>query len=311
MRIAIIGRSEILYEAALKLHDAGHKILIIITAKESPEYKITAQDFKKLAGKIKAEFLNTSEININSVNERLIALQPVDLAVSLNYPKIIGQNIIDLFRIGILNAHGGDLPRYRGNACQSWAIINGEDKIGLCIHKMKGDELDSGDIILKKYFPITINTRVGEVWEWMNKVVPDMFVESLNLLERNPEYIFESQSTNPENILRCYPRNPGDGKINWSESNENILRLINASSEPYSGAFCEYGDKKLIIWRASLIDDNENYLAVPGQISKIRPDGMVEVICGKGKLLIQEIEIDNIRTSKPQEILYSIRKRLK
>ena len=38
--------------------------------------------------------------------------------------------------------------RYRGNACQAWAILNGE-KISLCIHKMIGGELDSGDIITR------------------------------------------------------------------------------------------------------------------------------------------------------------------
>ena len=30
--------------------------------------------------------------------------------------------------VGILNAHGGDLSKYRGNACQAWAILNGEKK---------------------------------------------------------------------------------------------------------------------------------------------------------------------------------------
>ena len=47
------------------------------------------------------------------------------------------------------NAHAGDLPRYRGNACANWAIINGEDKVGLSIHKMDAG-LDSGPIIQKK-----------------------------------------------------------------------------------------------------------------------------------------------------------------
>ncbi|GAB1465742.1 hypothetical protein MASR2M54_12420 [Aliarcobacter cryaerophilus] len=51
-----------------------------------------------------------------------------EIAVSLNYSSIISQNVIDLFPLGVLNAHGGDLPRYRGNACQAWAIINGEEK---------------------------------------------------------------------------------------------------------------------------------------------------------------------------------------
>ena len=58
------------------------------------------------------------------------------------------------------NAHGGDLPRYRGNACQAWAIINGENKIGLCIHKMIGGELDISDIIARDFLKIDLGTKL-------------------------------------------------------------------------------------------------------------------------------------------------------
>ena len=79
--------------------------------------------------------------------------------------------------MGILNAHGGDLPRYRGNACQAWAILNGEEKIGLCIHKMIGGELDSGNIIAKEFLKIDINTKVTQVWGWMSTSIPKLFLK--------------------------------------------------------------------------------------------------------------------------------------
>ena len=74
----------------------------------------------------------------------------------MNYTGIIPQSIIDIFQYGILNAHGGDLPRYRGNARQAWAH-NGEKSIGLCIHKMIGGEIDMcGDIIARDYSKLRI-----------------------------------------------------------------------------------------------------------------------------------------------------------
>lgn len=45
MRIAIIGRTEILYDVAERLHDEGHELVCVLTAKEAPEYKRTADDF--------------------------------------------------------------------------------------------------------------------------------------------------------------------------------------------------------------------------------------------------------------------------
>jgi methionyl-tRNA formyltransferase len=315
MKIAIIGRTEALYKTAELLLDKGYDIPVIITAKEAPEYTKTAKDFEELAKKIGAKFLYASKFT-NKEIEVLKELVTVDsnddkwIGVSMNYPGVIQQEVIDIFDLGILNAHGGDLPRYRGNACQAWAILNGEKNIGLCIHKMVGGELDSGDIIERDYLSIDINTKITEVLKWMDQRIPQMFLNALNKLEKDNNYILEKQSTNPKDALRCYPRVPEDGRINWQDSNEKILRLINASNKPYAGAYCFYEDKKIIIWDAELYEDNENYCAIEGQIAEIRDDGSIVVITGKGNLKINEIESDNY-IGKPSEKIKSIRKRLK
>lgn len=311
LRIAIIGRSELLYNTALLLLEKGHKIPLIVTSKEAPEYEVSSEDFKKLSSRVNALFINTTKINHPDVINQISSLKKIDVAVSINYAGIIDQEIIDLFEIGILNAHGGDLPRYRGNACQAWAMINGEDKIGLCIHKMIGGELDSGDIIQRSFFPLNINTLIGEVWGWMSDSIPNMMLEAVNKLAADKFYVLESQSKNPEDALRCYPRNPDDGRINWGAKNEEILRLINASSEPYSGAFSYLGTMKVIIWRAKLELINENYLAIPGQVSSLNNDGSATIICGEGKLTITEIQVDDVRTNSVTSVIRSIRNRFK
>ena len=137
-----------------------------------------------------------------------------------------------------------------------------------------------------------------------------MFLNAVQKLERDPGYLLEVQSKDPGDALRCYPRLPEDGRIDWNRSAEEILHLINASNRPYAGAFCEYEDKKLIIWDAGLYDDDENFLAVPGQVAAVGKDGDIVVITGNGKLKIREIEYDN-DVSKPGKIIKSIRKRLK
>lgn len=309
--IAIIGRTEILYNTALNILNSGHQVSLIVTAKEAAEYKKTSSDFEQLAQKINATYIYTAKINTPDSISKIKKLPPIDMAVSVNYPGIISQEVIKLFNLGVLNAHGGDLPRYRGNACQAWAMINKEDKIGLCVHKMIGGELDAGDIITRKYYPINMNTRIGQVYAWMEKESPALFLEALKKLEKNPKYVLEKQSKNKQDALRCYPRSPEDGEIDWGNSNEDILRLINASSEPFAGAFCKYQGEKMVIWRAQIYQDDEIYLAVPGQITSLnRDDGSVVVATDQGKLLIQEIEFRDQRTS-PFTFIKSIRKRLK
>ena len=309
MKIAIIGRTEILYETVKFLLKNEHDIPLIITSKEAPEYTKTVKDFEELAHEINAKYLHTSKLSLKENIEFIKECGYIDIAVSLNFSSIISQEVIDLFPLGILNAHGGDLPKYRGNACQAWAIINGEDKIGLCIHSMIGGELDSGNIIEREYLNINSNTKVTECWQWMEKRIPFMFLNSVQKLQENSEYFLEEQSKDCKDVLRCYPRVLSDGKINWIKSNIEILRLINASNKPYSGAYCFYKNEKMIIWDAEIYEDNEIYLSEPRQVLMINKDGSIIIATGNGKLKINEVEC-NGHIMKPKDKVMTIRDRL-
>lgn len=306
MKIAIIGRTEILFDTVQILRQAGHSITCILTNKEAPEYTKTTADFECLASDLSIPFASTAQIK-NVI--AMLQAADSDIGVSFNYAGIIPKEITDLFPLGILNAHGGDLPRYRGNACQAWAILNGEDKIGLSIHRMIGGELDSGDIIARDYLAIDHNTKVTDTWEWLNQRIPDLFLQAINQLSNDPSYILEIQSNNPQDAYRCYPRMPEDGHIDWRQSALHVLRLINASTKPYAGAFCDYEGQKFIIWDAELVGEFENFSAVSGQVTRIG-DGFVEVACGEGKLRILSAEYAG-QVDTPNAWIKSIRKRLK
>lgn len=306
MKIAIIGRTEILYETLELLIKKGHEVPLIITSKEAPEYRKTSKDFEVLANKICAKYIYTN--TLDEYKDEIRAAN-CEIAVSLNYSSIISQDVIDLFPLGVLNAHGGDLPKYRGNACQAWAILNGEDKIGLCIHSMIGGEVDSGYIIEREYLDITTNTKVTKCWRWMAERIPTMFLNSAQKLAKDKKYILEKQSKNYKDALRCYPRTPEDGKIDWMKSNIEILRLVNASNKPYSGAYCFFENKKMIIWDAEIYEDNEIYLSEPRQVLTINKDGSIIVATGNGKLKINEVEF-NGRIMKPKDKVTTIRNRL-
>jgi UDP-4-amino-4-deoxy-L-arabinose formyltransferase/UDP-glucuronic acid dehydrogenase (UDP-4-keto-hexauronic acid decarboxylating) len=306
MRVAIIGRTEILYDTAVRLKAAGHEIVCILTAKEAPEYNRGREDFRKLASDWSIPFASSA---IVTENLDFLAQSRADIGVSINYSGVIPLEITSLFRLGILNAHGGDLPRYRGNACQAWAILNGEEKIGLCIHRMIGGELDSGDIIERTYLPININTTISQVMDWIGVVTPRLFIDALERLQRDPKFFLERQPKEPERALRCYPRRPEDGRIDWRRPARDVLRLINASGKPYAGAFCEFEEKKMILWSAELVEDNEVFCAVPGQVTALG-NCSVDVSCGAGKIRIHQVQVET-QIQHPRAWINSIRTRLK
>jgi methionyl-tRNA formyltransferase len=306
MRIAVIGRTEVLHASAERLRARGHVVALVATAREAPESRMTSRDFESYAASIDARFVASP--NAADLSAVLAELSPIDAGVSLNFPTVIPQAVIDRFRLGILNAHGGDLPRYRGNACQAWAILNGEPRIGLCIHRMIGRALDQGDIVARDYLPIDLATTITQVFQWMSSRTPALFEAALDRLEVDPGYSLARQSEDPADALRCYPRRPEDGRIDWRQPAEDVLRLINASTRPYQGAFCELEGQRLTIWSAELVHDGERFVAVPGQVTRVGA-GVIEVATGRGKVRLLEVEVATGEVVAGQ-LVRSIRQRL-
>ena len=81
------------------------------------------------------------------------------IALSFNWLNLLPSDFRSCFQYGVFNAHPGDLPKYKGNACPNWAMINGDEKIVIAVHEMV-DELDSGDIALKSSLEINENTYI-------------------------------------------------------------------------------------------------------------------------------------------------------
>jgi methionyl-tRNA formyltransferase len=278
LRIAIIGRSEALFNSMQLLHER-HEIVAVATARAAPEYAITAQDFLAWARERDIPAIGSAG---GAELDALCASVPADLALSVNYPRIIPQNIIDRFPLGILNAHGGDLPRYRGNACQAWAIINGEDRIGLCVHRMIGGEVDAGDVLARAYLDLGDDTYVGDCLDWIERETPGLFLDALSALERDSGFVLERQSPEPQDALRCFPRRPEDGRIDWRLPAQDVQRLVRASSRPFAGAYGHLDGRIVRVWRADVVQHHLPFVASPGQVLSIRP-GSIDVACGEAR----------------------------
>jgi methionyl-tRNA formyltransferase len=153
------------------------------------------------------------------------------MAKATTSAAVSGLTIIELFPAvhqrmqlpRILNTHADDLLRYRGNACQAWAILKDEDRIGLCIHRMIRGEMDSVDIITRDYLPIDLATELTRVLNWMTECAQALLLESIGRLNADPLYVLERQSKNPSHAVCCYPRRPEDGCGEWGQSAAKML----------------------------------------------------------------------------------------
>ena len=181
MKFAAFGRTKMLFDAILACLAGGHEAVLIGTCPAMPEYTVTERDFEQLARKIGCPFF--CDTNINSAEYlKMAQASGAEAAISVNWLTIIGSALMGEFKHGIINAHAGDLPRFKGNACPNWAILAGEPQVVLTLHQM-AVELDSGPILLQRAFPLGPDTYIGEVYRFLETAVPEMFRQVLDGLE--------------------------------------------------------------------------------------------------------------------------------
>lgn len=308
MRVALLGRTSILYSSINKIIGNGDEIVLLGTCKAAPEYEVKESDFENKAKELGVPFFNNSKINSPEIIELMKSVN-ADVALSVNWLTIIEQEAIGCFKYGILNAHCGDLPKYRGNACPNWSILMGDTSYAISIHYMEPGELDSGNIVLKKHYPIEENTTISDIYRNMEVEIPNLFCEAVTLLKCGMDS-GEKQSKNVMDSLRCYPRIPTDSFIDWSETCDQIMRNIKASTHPFQGTFCYWGDAKIYFYEAVTKPFPAPCYVYPGQVININKGTQeVEIAASDGIIVLKTIFI-NGNEYNAAEILKSTRIRL-
>jgi len=307
VRFAAFGRTRILYDSIKALVSAGHVPRVVGTCRASPESEIKEADFARLAAEFGTDFFDCAAINSDDIVDKL-ARARAEVAVSVNWLTVVKERVCSLFPHGVLNCHAGDLPRYRGNAPYAYAILQNEPYMGLCIHKMEPGVLDSGAIIVRRQVPITESTYVGDLINDCGRLAPQMFCEALRGLETG-DIIPKPQPADPSLTLRCYPRRPEDGLIDWSLPADAICRLVRASSTPFAGAYTFFEGKPVVIWSARAEASQCSYLGVPGQVVERRISGEVLVLTSQGFVVVERMTDANGRPIVPTDVVKSLRQR--
>ena len=94
------------------------------------------------------EILTVSTINSEESYNFIIGAKPELLVVWGT--SILKKRIIEIPKLGVLNAHSAILPDYRGNFVEFWQVYNRDyDKAGITIHFVNIG-VDTGDIVFQK-----------------------------------------------------------------------------------------------------------------------------------------------------------------
>lgn len=248
----------------------------------------TDPDLEILARKNSIPVLQPDSIK-SSDGLGLLSTLDYDLGVSVSYDQILDQKVLATAREGFINFHAGMLPFYRGRNVVNWALINGEDEIGLTSHFIDLG-IDTGDIILQRSIIIDWTDTYATLLDKLVTAMPGMVTDTLDLfLKGQPPRTKQSHLSGSY----CRKRGEGDEWIDWQAVSSAIYNKIRGITRPGPGARATLNGQDVIFWRADFRPDWVEEKAdggVPGQILACQDDGALIVKTKDAYIRLEEFE---------------------
>lgn len=136
--------------------------------------------------------------NSKECRERLAQIQP-DVIV-LGGARIIRKPVIRIPTVGVLNAHPGLLPHYRGVDVVAWAALNG-DPVGVTVHFVD-EGVDTGGILVRRTVPVEPGDDLDALRTKAEHLAGQLMAETLLKVQRGE-------------TLRVVPQAREDGKQHY------------------------------------------------------------------------------------------------
>lgn len=261
---------------------ANFNVQLVVTQPDRPAgrgMEVIAPPVKRLAQRLGIEVTQPEKIRDNGgFRERLEALKPEAIVV-VAYGRIIPPWMLELPRLGNINAHASLLPKYRGAAPIQWAIANGEHTTGVTTMLIDSG-LDTGPMLLRREVEVAPDETSVELAPRLADAAAELIVETLRRLEAGnitPQPQDDSHATLAPLLKR------EDGLIDFTRSAQEIYNRWRGF-QPWPGAFTSFRGKNLKITRMALAAGS----LLPGEIASDK-DRLV-VGCGTGALEFAELQ---------------------
>ncbi|MES2373516.1 MAG: methionyl-tRNA formyltransferase [Bacteroidota bacterium] len=306
LRIIFMGTPDFAVASLDALVNAGCNIVGVITAPDKPAgrgMKLTESAVKKYAVEKGLHILQPEKLKSPAFIEELRALK-ADLQIVVAF-RMLPEMVWNMPPLGTVNLHGSLLPQYRGAAPIHWAVINGEKETGVTTFKLK-HEIDTGDILLQKSFPIGDDETTGEVHDRMKIIGADLLVETVRgLADNSLQKIDQSSIVSSESsVLKHAPKIFTETcQIHWDETAGKIHNLIRGLS-PFPGALTVLDQKILKVYRSKKEIITHTY-----PTGKVFSDGktFLKFSCTDGYIHILDLQLEGKKKMLTEDFLRGYR----
>ena len=277
-----MGTPEFAVPSLQALCDSGYEVVGVFTQPDRPKgrgNKVIASPVKQLAVEKGIPVFQPVRIRKDGV-EDLKALAP-DLCVTAAFGQILSQEILDIPRLGTINVHASILPRHRGSAPINWAILQGDETVGVTT-MMTDKGIDTGDMLLKAETPYIKGETAGELTVRMAELGAKLLIDTLKKLEdgslvRIPQD-HENMTYDPMLVKEM-------SVIDWTGKAADIVNRIHGLN-PWPGCSTAVEGGRLKLLRAEVAEGSGQ----PGEIIVADPKVGLVIAAGEGAVCVTQLQ---------------------
>ena len=243
--------------------------------------KPTVSPVKATAVEHNLPALQPPKVRQPEVVQQLCDLAPAAIVVAA-FGQILPPSILSLPVHGCINVHGSLLPRHRGAAPVSAAILADDKQTGITIMLMDAG-MDTGPVLSQASIDIAADDTTASLTEKLGHLGAQLLLDTLPRWmagEITPQKQDDSRATYTRLLRR------EDGHIRWTDTAEQIGRQCRAFY-PWPGAFALWGELQLKVLQARPARQSPG--GEPGTVVALH--GEISVVTGDGALVLEQVQL--------------------
>ena len=284
LRLIFMGTPEFSVPTLRALHEAGHDIAAVYTRAPKPGGRrglaLQPTPVEQEARRLGIPVVTPATLKTPE-GEAEFRARNVDAAVVVAYGMILPRAILDTPPLGCFNLHASLLPRWRGAAPITRAIMEGDTETGVMVMKMDAG-LDTGDVAMAERITVTDAMTAADLHDALARLGADLMVRAIGALERGKLQLIKQAG---EGVTYAAKIEKAEARIDWNRPARAVLRHIHGLS-PFPGAWCEIAGEgesaRLKVLRCELASST----GTPGAVL----DDQLTIACGDGAIRILELQ---------------------
>jgi methionyl-tRNA formyltransferase len=282
LRICFMGTAAFALPT-MKAVAAAEEVIAVITQPDRPKGRgreVAQTPVKQLALQLGLPIMQPERVKDPLFLAQLAELKP-DLIVVAAFGQILPAALLAIPPMGCINVHPSLLPKYRGAAPFQWAIIKGETRTGVSIYMMDPG-MDTGPLLMAREVEIAEAETAEELGERLAEIGGELITEVINGLKAGT---LKPKPQEEKGVSYAPLFKKEDGLIPWQEPASQIRNRIRGMV-PWPVAYTLWQGRMLKVYKARIGQGS----GLPGEIISL--DSGIEVACGEGSIVIEELQIE-------------------